>query len=274
MDNRNEKWKTVLFGSMGVAVECLHWLLEQPEFDVIGVVCSREPRSKWREKINDKDMQEEAKRLSIPLLALDDVLRLEADIGLSVRFHQILKRSHLSRFRKGVINLHGAPLPEYRGSMGDAMAILEGRDHFGVDLHWMDEGIDTGDIIASERFPISKTSTVYDLFVLGNSVGLQLIQSTICEVMKDNVLYETQKIVSETMNVPARTFSKKDVIPYKRIDGAMSPERIWDAVRAFQFPGQEPAYMETAAGKIYLSIGNSDDKMMEGTHEDIGAGKQ
>lgn len=274
MENRDRKWTIVLFGSLGVAVECLEWLLKQSEFKVIGVVCSRGPKSRWRETIRDMDMQEEAARLSIPLLTMDDVLDLEADIGLSVRFHQILKQSHLDRFRRGVINLHGAPLPEYRGSMGDAMALLEGKDYFGASLHWMDRGIDTGDLIAVERFPISKTDTVYDLFVRGNTIGLQLIRSNLHEVMKDNVLYETQKIASETMNLPVRTFTKKDVIPYKRIDGTMSPERIWDTVRAFQFPGQEPAFMETASGKVYLSIGKSEDKTMEGTHEYVGAGEQ
>lgn len=274
MEKRDGKWRLVLFGSLGVAVECLEWLLERREFEVIGVVCSRRPISQWREAVGDRDMQREARRLGVPLLTMDDVLNVESDIGLSVRFHLILRQAHLDRFRKGVVNLHGAPLPEYRGSMGDAVALLEGQTEFGASLHWMDRGIDTGDLIAVERFPISAKDTVYDLFVRGNAVGLRLIRAQLLDIMKDNVLYESQKLVSETIGRPARTFSRKDVIPRKRISGSMSPEQIWNTVRAFQFPGQEPAYLETPAGKVYLSIDQSEDTVVEGTHEYVGAVKQ
>lgn len=277
MHSLERKWKIILFGSLGVAVDCLEWLLTQHEFEVLGVVCSREPRSKWRIVVGDRDMQEEARRFSIPLLSLEDVVSLEADIGLSVRFHQILSERHLKRFRKGVVNLHGAPLPEYRGSMGDAMAILDGKDFFGSSLHWMDEGIDTGDLIAVERFPITKADTVYDLFVRGNQVGLYLIKSRLHEIMKGNDIKERQNIAMERMNCMSRTYSRKDVIKHKRVEATMSPERIWNVTRAFQFPGQEPAFMDTPAGKIYLSTRLNGDMLnmeMEGTNEYVGVRRQ
>ncbi|TMV47512.1 formyl transferase [Paenibacillus mesophilus] len=250
----SKRWKLVLFGSIGVAVDCLEWLLEQPQFEVIGVVCSREPKSNWRMEVRDRDMQQEAERLSVPILDMNDVLNLNADIGLSVRFHQILRQEHLDRFRKGVINMHGAPLPEYRGSMGNIMAILDGKDYFGVSLHLMDRGIDSGDIITVERYPITKTDTVYDLFVRSNRIGLRLIQTWLHAVMEDKVVYEDQAAACERLNYTSRTYGRKDAIKYKRIDAAMSPERIWDITRAFQFPGQEPAYLETPSGKVHLSI--------------------
>lgn len=277
MHSLERKWKIILFGSLGVAVDCLEWLLTQNEFEVLGVVCSREPRSKWRVAVGDRDMQEEAQRFSIPLLSLEDVVSLEADIGLSVRFHQILKERHLKRFHQGVVNLHGAPLPEYRGSMGDAMAILDGKDYFGSSLHWMDDGIDTGDLIAVERFPITKADTVYDLFVRGNQVGLYLIKSWLHEIMKGNDIKERQNIAMERMNCMSRTYGRKDVIKHKRVEATMSPERIWNVTRAFQFPGQEPAYMDTPAGKIYLSTRLNGDMLnmeMEGTNEYVGVRRQ
>ncbi|MDF2713165.1 MAG: hypothetical protein K0R28_90 [Paenibacillus sp.] len=255
----SERWKIVLFGSMGVAVECMEWLITRPEFDVIGVVCSREGRSKWREAVNDRDMREVAPGLGVPLLTLDDVLLLQADVGLSVRFHQILQESHLDRFRLGCVNFHGAPLPEIRGAMGNIMAVLSGYDYFGASLHWMDRGIDTGDLLAVERFRIFKTDTVYDLFKRCNLVGLQMIKTHLLDIVEGKLRAEPQSIVAERMNRIPETFNKKQAMKYKRIEPNMSPERLWDVVRAFQFPGQEPAYMETAAGRIYFSIGEAGD---------------
>ena len=55
----------------------------------------------------------------------------------------------------GSVNVHGGLLPEYRGGHVMQWAIINGETETGVTLHYMDEGIDTGPIIASGRFPIT-----------------------------------------------------------------------------------------------------------------------
>ncbi|GAA3401997.1 formyltransferase family protein [Paenibacillus hodogayensis] len=254
MEQDNMKKSVILFGSMGPAVSILEWLLENPIFEVKGVVCSKEAMSKWRESINDRDMQEIAPTLGVPILNLEDVVQMEADIGLAIRFHLILRKRHLSRFRLGVVNLHGAPLPELRGVMGDAIAILEGRADFGPTLHWMDEGIDTGDILAEDKFPISENYTVYDLFQKCNEAGIELVKSRFQDIVNGKVVGASQEKVAAERKVEARTFTRKKMMRRKQIDLSLGQEQWRRVAKAFQFPGQEPAYIETPDGRIYLTV--------------------
>ena len=56
---------------------------------------------------------------------------------------------------RGAVNVHGGPLPEYRGGHVAQWAIINGEREFGVTLHYMDEGIDTGPVIEIRRFPLN-----------------------------------------------------------------------------------------------------------------------
>lgn len=260
------KTKVVLFGSMGVAVACLKWLLRQPELEVVGVVCSRSPRKSWRQVVNDPDMQEFAPVWNIPLLTMDDILSIEADIGLSVRFHQIFRERHLRRFRLGVVNLHGAPLPEMRGSMCDAAAIMEKRHEYGTSLHWMDTGIDTGDLLAEQRFPIHANDTVYDLFRKSNEYGLQLIQSHLMSIIRGDINGKSQQQLATERGIEPRTYVIKDVLEYKKIPSGIAADTLWNVVRAFQFPGHVPAYTESEFGNVYYTI-RGDEVVLDSRNE-------
>ncbi|NHN29391.1 methionyl-tRNA formyltransferase [Paenibacillus agricola] len=234
------KWKLVLFGSLGVAVDCLRWLLTEDSFEVLGVVCTRKPRSAWRLELDDPDMQEAAIEWGIPLLTMDDVLSMEADFGLSVRFHEILRPQHLARFRLGVVNLHGAPLPDMRGSMCDAAAIVEGRSEFGTSLHWMDKGVDTGPILAVRRFPIAEEDTVFELFQQSNELGLELIKETLVYIATGRLRGVPQQEYMDKLGITATTYYADQVLKYKQLPAGLSKEETSRRIRAFQFPGHEP----------------------------------
>ncbi|HEY3265337.1 MAG TPA: formyltransferase family protein [Armatimonadota bacterium] len=253
-----ERFKIGLMGSLGVAVECLEWLNSRPEFEVTGVVCSREPRKPWRVATQDRDMQEAARELCVPMVSLDELCELRPDIGLSVRFHQILRRRHLDSFRLGVINLHGSILPEMRGSMCDAMAIVENRPEFGASLHWMDEGIDSGALLAEARFPIGPNDTVFDLFTRSNLEGLRLIKESLADIAAGRIEAEDQADACARRGVTARSYRASDVMSRKDLRGTHDPEYLWNIARAFQFPGYPPATIVTRNGRINLTIDTTD----------------
>ena len=260
-DPMKDRFRLVLLGSLGVAVDCLDWLLTQPPFDVLGVVCASGPVAQWRRTTGDRDMQVVAPQLDVPLFELDDLPRLQPDLVLSVRFHAILRRRHLQSARLGVVNLHGAPLPEMRGSMCDAMAIAEGRAEFGTSLHWMDEGIDTGDLLAVERFPIGPRDTVYDLFRQSNQLGLELIERHLLDVATGKLTGRPQETICEREGIVPTTYRAGDVLPLKQIRPSLDPDEIFNRARAFQFPGHEPTYWDTSAGRIHLTTSNAWDNL-------------
>jgi hypothetical protein len=88
-------------------------------------------------------------RAGIPL---DFVGAVKPDFYLSVLWPDIIPPHALKS--APWLNLHPAPLPEYRGCNSYAHAIINGEREYGVTLHYMDEGVDTGPIIESRRFPL------------------------------------------------------------------------------------------------------------------------
>jgi methionyl-tRNA formyltransferase len=249
----SDRTRLVLLGSLGVAADCLEWLIEQPRFELLGVVCATGPISKWRQLTGDRDARAVAGELGVELLELDDLVQLKPDLALSVRFHAILRRRHIQSARLGVVNLHGAPLPEMRGSMCDAMAIIEGRPRFGASLHWMDEGIDTGELLAVERFPVKQSDTVYDLFQRSNAAGLELIKTHLADIAAGKTRAQPQDIVCERQGITPKAYRTSDVLALKSMSPPLDPMEIWNRARAFQFPGHEPAFINTPVGPVYLT---------------------
>ena len=88
---------------------------------------------------------------------LDDVRALQPDLLLVWSYSMILPQALLDLPRLGAINVHGGLLPEYRGGHVMQWALINGERETGVTLHYMDAGIDTGPIIAQQRFPIAAT---------------------------------------------------------------------------------------------------------------------
>ena len=81
------------------------------------------------------------------------------DLLLSVSYNQILKRAALDCAPLGAVNLHAGKLPFYRGRNVINWAIINGETEIGLTSHHVDEGIDTGDIIAQRTLPIGWTDT-------------------------------------------------------------------------------------------------------------------
>ena len=86
------------------------------------------------------------------------------DIAISVQYDKILKKSHISKAKEIFVNLHMAPLPEYRGCNQFSFAIIDSAKEFGTTIHRLEEGIDSGAIIFEDRFPISKNCWVNELY--------------------------------------------------------------------------------------------------------------
>lgn len=87
---------------------------------------------------------------------------LEPDVMLN-QSHHILKKSVLAVARIGILNRHGAFLPDYRGRLAPFWQLYRGESHGGMTYHLLDEGIDTGPIVYQEYIPIADHETVHSL---------------------------------------------------------------------------------------------------------------
>ena len=102
------------------------------------------------------------------------------DLVVSFLFWNRIREPLISLGRLGCINLHPAPLPDLRGVGGYNVALLEGREQWGVSCHFVDEEIDTGNLVEVERFPIDPDrETALSLDVLSQERLLELFRRVV-----------------------------------------------------------------------------------------------
>lgn len=86
---------------------------------------------------------------------IEHVNEYAADLFVSMSFDQIFKAELINLPKYKTINCHAGKLPFYRGRNILNWALINDEKEFGITVHYMDEGIDTGDIILQETYPIT-----------------------------------------------------------------------------------------------------------------------
>lgn len=129
------------------------------------LVVTRPDRPRGRgQSVSASDVAIEAEKLGLPVArpekpnareVREQLEALTPDLFAVVAFGSILSPELLRVPRLGSINLHGSLLPDYRGASPVQRALWDGRAYTGVTTLWMDEGVDTGDMILQRFAPIS-----------------------------------------------------------------------------------------------------------------------
>lgn len=93
----------------------------------------------------------------------DFLLKSKPDLCVVAHFEKLIPESYLSLPALGFINLHPSLLPYYRGMSPQHWPIINGERETGVSVHYIDAGVDTGDILIQERIPLMSDMYVSDL---------------------------------------------------------------------------------------------------------------
>jgi len=125
-----------------------------------------------------------AKEYNIPLLkckhinddqSVEFIQACQPDLIISAYFNQILKAHVLALPKLGVLNIHPGWLPAYKGAMAYFWVLKAGEEQAGVTIHWMDEGIDTGKIVARKPIIIEQGMTQQKVLALTATEGAQMV---------------------------------------------------------------------------------------------------
>ena len=110
------------------------------------------------------------------------------DLVISVACPQIVREELLNCPPEGVINIHGALLPKYRGKLPSFWVLANGEEKTGVTVHYMNEELDDGPIIVQKEVPIRSDDTLHSL-VLRSKVqyGASALAESVRQIMKDAV---------------------------------------------------------------------------------------
>jgi len=159
----------------------------------------------------------------------------------------ILKKQHIEKARQIAINLHMAPLPEYRGCNQFSVAIIEGKEEFGTTIHKLEVDIDSGPILFEKRFPIPVGAYVEELYELTFDASIALFKNSIEDIIKGNYTLTPQADLVELRGTSIHY--RKEMNTMKTID---LDENTIRRIRATAMPGFEPPYAMDGKKKIYL----------------------
>lgn len=112
----------------------------------------------------------------------DRMKSVAPDLYVVVAYGHILTREILDIPKKGAVNIHASILPKYRGAAPIQRAVISGEKETGVTIMYLDEGMDTGDILAVEKTEISNRDTAGTLHDRLAVVGAKLLISTLDEL--------------------------------------------------------------------------------------------
>jgi methionyl-tRNA formyltransferase len=172
------------------------------------------------------------------------------DIIYSVQYHQLLKAVHIAQAQVIAVNLHLAPLPEYRGCNQFSFAIMDEAKSFGVTIHEIDTRIDHGALLFESRFAIPPGIWVSELYQMTFDAAVALFQSSLASII--NGAYEKipQSYYEQTRK--AQIHYRKEIETLKCIDLNQEEYVIGKTLRATYMPGFEPPYCWVNGRKVLL----------------------
>lgn len=110
---------------------------------------------------------------------LNRLYEIKPDLIVVIAFGQILKKDILDLPKYGCINVHVSLLPKYRGAAPINWAIINGESKTGITTMFMDEGLDTGDIIMAKEFDLDSEINAGQLHDIMMEEGAEILSQTI-----------------------------------------------------------------------------------------------
>lgn len=247
-----ETLRILFLGNNWVGWQVARWLREREE-EIVGLVVHPPHKRKYGEEIIGSLNLEPQKVFDGSLLhqpeTLESIRTLRVDLALSILFDYILKQNFIQLFHAGVINLHPAYLPFNRGQYPNVWSIVEGTPS-GVTLHYIDAGIDTGDIIAQKEVEVEPADT-------GESLYRKLEKECVALFQETWPLIETGKVTRVPQEKRAGTYHRVqdiDKIDEVKLDSTYTARDLINILRARTFPPYKGAYFIENGKRVYMRL--------------------
>ncbi|MCW9708003.1 methionyl-tRNA formyltransferase [Fodinibius salsisoli] len=229
--------RIVFMGSPDFAIPSLE-KLHQSDHEIISVVSNIDKRRGRRAKPSPTPLKAKALELGLPVIGVEDLgaddfyeelKALEADLFVVVAF-RILPPRLLELPSKGSVNLHASLLPKYRGAAPIHWAVIEGEKQTGCSIFFLDEKVDTGNIIKQQTTPIGRNETTGEVYNRLKKMGSDLLVEAVEEIDQDSYTTTPQNHEEAT---PAPKLFKEDC----KIDFDHPAEQIHNKIRGLSpFP--------------------------------------
>jgi methionyl-tRNA formyltransferase len=244
--------RTVFLGSGRFGIPALNALADHPAIQLVGVV-TRPPRpagrggllrpsavgnvarSKWLALLEPRRLRDED--------AVAQVASLRPDLLVLADYGQLVPSELLSLPAHGALNVHPSLLPRHRGASPIPAAILQGDRESGVTIIRMDQGIDSGPIVAQERVALSGDETAPQLVDRLSALGADLLARSLEPWVAGRLTTRAQDEAAASMTRPLRR-------EHGRLDPARAAAELERQVRAYQpWPG---SFVQADGGRVIV----------------------
>ena len=178
---------------------------------------------------------------------IDKIKEVNPDLIVVVAYGKILPKEIIDIPKYGIINVHSSLLPKYRGASPIHSAILNGDKESGVSIMYIEEGLDSGDVILKETCEITEDDTLgtlHDRLKELGAIGLE----------KALKLIEAEEVKAEKQDDSKATFVKPITKEQAKIDWNNTKEVIFNQIRGLNpFPGAYTHNEKNENIKIYKS---------------------
>ena len=242
--------RTIFFGSGSFAVPMLEVVASHPRLRLVAVVTTPDRPAGRAGAVTPTPVAVRARNLGVPLLqpakvrspeAVAELEALAPDLGVLADYGQIVPRAVLDLPPHGILNVHPSLLPRHRGATPIPATIAAGDTLGGVSIIRMDEGIDTGPIVAARSWPLRGIERAPALEARAAVEGAALLRATVGDWLDGSVSASVQGSAGATVTRP-----------FVRSDGRLDPSRpaaeLERLVRANDpWPG---TFLDTDLGRV------------------------
>jgi methionyl-tRNA formyltransferase len=229
--------RIVFMGTPDFAVTILKHLVEK-NYNIVGVITAPDKPAGRGRKLNESAVKKYATSKELTILqpknlkeeAFHQELKdLKAALQIVVAF-RMLPKAVWKMPEFGTFNLHASLLPAYRGAAPIHWSIINGETKTGATTFFIDDKIDTGEIILQEEIAISDTETVGSLHDKLMFLGADLVSKTIDLISKGNITTKKQPELEEKSAPKLHSENTK-------IDWTVSLDAIYNKIRGLNpFP--------------------------------------
>jgi methionyl-tRNA formyltransferase len=205
--------RIIFIGTGDIGALALEALVKAPEHEVLAVVTQPDRPVGRQLKLAASPIKDLAFRLHLQIYqpekigsatSVAQLKYLRPDVIVVAAYGQILPKAILELPRKGCLNLHASLLPKYRGASPIHAAIAAGEKESGVTIMYMDEGLDTGDILLQESVTLRRRETTETLHDRLAKIGAEALMKALALVAENRAPRTKQDAAQATLTKKLR----------------------------------------------------------------------
>ena len=220
---KKEALRIVFMGTPEFAVTILDKIVSDG-YQVVGCVTVPDKPAGRGQKIHESAVKQYAVKNNLNVLQpeklksedfIQKLVNLHADIFVVVAF-RMLPKVVWSMPKMGTFNLHGSLLPDYRGAAPINWAVINGETETGVTTFFLNEEIDTGEIILQDRMTIGPNETAGEIHDRMMHLGANLVAQTL-ELLSSGTFTTRPQKTSESIKSAPKLFRENSRIDFTKV---------------------------------------------------------